>query len=198
MCLRLSPPWNSEPSGSERRHLSPRPERGEQEPLMALGCVWWPQWTHTLGLSHRQNNDFFLKTSPVNSVCRVGSCKFLGFIWDLLSFLCQQLSPSTQAGRGLFPERPAGWPRGLFHTSLSRSVCSMLPQSCLQLTRTPHQLPRGWGHRGGKAGPSHTQRHPYCSCSLSWGHGGGSNRPVSGDSGARVCVHELGEQARRK
>lgn len=36
------------------------------------------------GLSHRQDNDFFLKTSPVESLLQVGSGSFLSLTWDLL------------------------------------------------------------------------------------------------------------------
>lgn len=58
----------------------------------------------TPGQSHRQKNAFFLKTSPVNSPLWVGSGNCLSFTWDLLSVLCQQLSPSTRQEEGCSQE----------------------------------------------------------------------------------------------
>lgn len=36
----------------------------------------------------------------------------------------------------------------------------MPSQSCLQPNRNPHQLPHGWGHRGGPAVPSPSTKSP--------------------------------------
>lgn len=104
------------------------------EMLVLLGTVKTP------GLSHRQNNDFFLETSSVNSLLGVGSGNRLNFTWDLLSFLCQQLSPSTQPGRGLFPERPARWPRGrcVSHQPVKGCLPYAIPElPAAQLESTP-------------------------------------------------------------
>lgn len=47
--------------------------------------------------------------------------------------------------------------------------------------------------------PAQAQRHPHCSCFLSWSHGGGSSEPgVRRFRSKGVRVPELGEQARRK
>lgn len=84
---------------------------------------------------------------PGNSLLGLGSGNFLSITWDLLSFLCQQLSPATQPRGGLFPERPARWPRGLCFALADGGAPALcfpeLPAAQLEST----QLPRGWVHR---------------------------------------------------
>lgn len=64
-----------------------------------------PASVDTPGLSHRHNNDFFLKTSPVNSLFTAGSghCPSKLHLGTSSPFLHQQLSPSTQPGRRIGP-----------------------------------------------------------------------------------------------
>lgn len=74
----------------------------------------------------------------------------------------------------------------------------MPSQSCLQPSWNPHQLPHGWGHRGGPAVPSPSTKAPPTAAVP--GVGAVEEKAaglVAGNPGARVCVHELREQARR-
>lgn len=71
----------------------------------------------------------------------------------------------------------------------------MLSQSCLQPSWSPPQLPRGWGHRGSTAVPGPWQS-PAAAVPLAGATGQEAAGLVSGDSGARGRVRELGEQAR--
>lgn len=53
----------------------------------------------------------------------------------------------------------------------------MPSQGCLQPNWSPHQLPHGWGHRGGPEVPSPSTKAPHRSCSCSGSRGGESGRP---------------------
>lgn len=119
-----------------------------------------------------------------------------------LSFLCQQLSPSTQPGRGLFSERPARWPKktacfplacqGMTALCCPPAACSPndVHTSCLTAGDTgeaqqfPAQAPR--------------PPPPHDSCSLSWSHGRGSSRPGVWRLWSNLCARGLGKPASRK
>lgn len=151
---------------------------------------------HTWPL-HRQNNHFLLKTSPVNSVLRAGSGNFLHFTWDLFFFPCQQLSPSTLSGRGLFPRgRPGGQEDCVFHTRLSTSdlPCAVPQLPAAQMESTPAASRLGTQGKPSSSWPRHKaprtaagpwrrkQQAWYLVTLKQWG----------------VCARELGEHARRK
>lgn len=136
----------------------------------------------TPGLLHRQNNDFLLKTSPVNSLLRAGSSNFRSFTWDLL-FPVSAAVPNHTARKRTVPRETSQVAKTTmcFTLACQRSACPMVSQSCLQPNWSPHQLPHGWGHRRSTAAPSPSTKatpHPHpCSCSLSWSHREGSSRP---------------------
>lgn len=132
----------------------------------------------TPGLSHRQNNDFFLKTPPVNSLLTAGSSSCLSFTWDLLSFLCQQLSPTTQPGRGLIPEASQVAERTVWCILACQGVPALCrPRAACSPTGV-HTSCLTAGNTGeAQQFPAQAQRHPHCSCSFSWSHGGESSRP---------------------
>lgn len=140
-----------------------------------------PASVDTPGLSHRQNNDFFLKTSPVNSLLTAGSghCPSKLHLGSPL-IPASAAVPVHSAGKENWSGRgqPGGREDGVVHTSLSRGACPMPSQSCLQPSWNPHQLPHGWGHRGGPAVPSPSmEAPPHRSCSWSGSCGGESGRP---------------------
>lgn len=142
----------------------------------------------TPGRSHRQNNGVFLKTSPVSSLLRAGSSDFLSLAWDLLSFLCEQLSPPP--ARRSAPSETRQVVKAVFHTHLSEA-CPELSQGGQQPSWSPAScLPAG---DTGERFPAPVQS-PHCSCS-SWNPEEEAAGLPSGDSAARVRVHELGGQA---
>lgn len=174
MRVESSPPDTWSQVGAERKLLFPEPEEGQQQPRMALGFETLDDWpVVTPGRSHGQNNGVFLKTSPVSSLLRAGSSDFLSLAWDLLSFLCQQLSPSP--ARRTAPSEASQVAKAVFHTHLSEA-CPELSQGCQQPSWSPAScLPAG-DTGAAQRFPAPVQS-PRCSCS-SWSPGGGSNGPA--------------------
>lgn len=164
--MEVSPPLHLEPSGSREETPFPKPKRSSS----------WLQWTHLAFYTGRPI--ITLKTSPVNSLLRAGSGHFLSFTWDLLSFLCQQLSSSTQAGRGLFSEASqVAKKTGCFTLACQgRTALCCPPAACSPTDVHTSCLPAG-DTRGSTAFPAQAPRPPHNSCSLSWSRGGGSSRP---------------------
>lgn len=139
--------------------------------------VWWAT-VKTPGQSHRQNNYFFLKTSPVNSLLWVGSGNCLSFTWDRLSVLCQQLSPSTQQEEG-YSQEVARWPRGLCvsHQPVKECLPYAVPElPAAQLESTP--VASRLGTQGCTGFPAQVQRLPLPLLLMRRRkEGGGSSRP---------------------
>lgn len=172
-----------QPSGSREEAPFLEPEEGQQQPQVALGFETLDDRpVDTPGHSHRQNNGVFLKTSPVSSLLRAGSSNFLSLTWDLLSLLCQQLSPPP--ARRTAPSKASQAAKAVFHTRLSEA-CPKLSQGCQQPSWSAAScLPAGdTGQHGGSR--------PQCKAPTAAVLAGAPEEAAglqSGDSGAQGCV----------
>lgn len=107
--LTLGAKWEQ---GGNSFPQSPRKSSSSIRWLLALRCLCaWPQCMHLAFTQAEQSfpSEDLPSEFPAQSWLRPFPKLHLG----PLSFLCQQLSPSTQPERGLFSERPARWPRRL-------------------------------------------------------------------------------------
>lgn len=135
---------------------------------MALGCEMPVRraTVDTPGLLRRRNNFFLSENLPSEFSAQSWLQQFPKLHLGPPApptplFLCQQLSSHLPAGQERSAPREASQvAETVFHTSLSRSACPVLSQSCPQPSWSPPQLPHGWGHRGSTAAPSQVQSPP--------------------------------------